>query len=582
MIRYYSFLFILFSVVAGGRPCHAQSTFIPLNDDYHHLIDRLEIKRGKFSEGLHYGVKPFERRAVVQLTDTILKYGGVGLTEVDRATIRYLRDDSWEWTSDTVRTYYNTSPSRLGALPYQKKRERTFWEHPSDLYSLHNDEVDLHVNFATDNIYGAETNTNSALWFTGRGVEIRGMLNQKLGFYTFVADNQGTFPEYVRNYFSQYEKDYTNIFTFPGEGLAKPLRRTGVDFMSARGYITFRPLKSVNLQFGHDRNFIGSGYRSMILSDAHPPYLFLRLDTQLGRFRYTNLWTSMINSQGTSNRDFLRARKYTAMHHLSINLSDRFNVGVFEAEVFSRGDSTGGGGYDLNYLNPIIFYRFVESYIGSEDNALLGFDFRWLLAQRGSLYGQFMMDEFLTRAFFNNQGSWTKKYGLQLGGKYVDAFGIPNVDLQLEYNLVRPYTYSHRDGARNYAHFRQPLAHPLGANFVEVLGILRYKVSPRLTTYFTVMWSDKGLDSFGRNWGGNILLDYDTRFRNLGNYITQGKTTVTKSADLRLSYMLAHNLFIEGRYLGRRVESPLYTLVNSTALGTLAVRYNIPYRQQTF
>ncbi|GAB3179996.1 hypothetical protein [Telluribacter humicola] len=559
----------------------AQSTFIPLNDDYHHLIDRLEIKRGKLSEGFHYGVKPFERRAVVQLTDSILKYGGVGLTEIDRATIRYLRDDSWEWTSDTIRTYYNSNPARLGSLPYSKKGEQKLWRHPADLYSVHNEDFDLHVNFATNNIYGVENNTNSALWFTGRGVEIRGMINQKLGFYTYIADNQGTFPEYVRNYFSQYIDDYTNTYTFPGEGLAKPLRRTGVDFMSGRGYITFRPIKNISLQFGHDRNFIGSGYRSMLLSDNSPPYLFLRLDTQIGRFRYTNLWSSMINSQGAFRGDLLRARKYSAMHHLSINLTDRFNLGIFEAEVFSRGDSTGNGGFDLNYLNPIIFYRFVESYIGSEDNALLGFDFRWLLAQRVSLYGQFMLDEFLTKYFFTNQGSWTKKYGLQLGGKYVDAFGVPNLDLQAEYNIARPFMYSHRDGGRNYAHFSQPLAHPLGANFVEVLGIVRYKASPRLTGYFTAMWSDKGLDSFGRNWGGNILLDYETRFRSFGNYITQGRSAITTLGDLRVSYMLAHNLFLEGRYLGRRTNYRREP-DHKTSMATMALRYNIPYRQQIF
>ncbi len=578
--RYSTFLFILCALLGGVPSSQAQSTFIPLNDDYHHLIDRLEIKRGKLSEGLHYGVKPFERRAVVQLTDTILKYGGVGLTEIDRAAIRYLRDDSWEWTSDTITAYYN-NPGRLGSLPYRKRRDRTFWNHPADLYSLHNEDFDLHVNFATDNFYGAENNTNSALWFTGRGVEIRGMINEKLGFYTFISDNQGTFPEYVRNYFSQYTEDYTNTYTFPGEGMAKPLRRTGVDFMSGRGYITFRPIKNISLQFGHDRNFIGNGYRSLLLSDISAPYLFLRIDTQLGPFRYTNLWSSMINSQGAFRGDLLRARKYTAMHHLSINLTDRFNIGVFEAEVFSRGDSTGNGGYDLNYLNPIIFYRFVESYVGSEDNALLGFDFRWLLAQRFSVYGQFLLDEFLTRYFFTNQGSWTKKYALQLGGKYVDAFGVPNLDLQAEYNIARPFMYSHRDGGRNYAHFGQPLAHPLGANFVEVLGIVRYKVSPRLTGYFTAMWSDKGLDTFGRNWGGNIMLDYETRTRSFGNYITQGKSAITTLGDLRLSYMLAHNLFVEGRYLGRRT-SYRRDPDHKTSMATIGLRYNIANRQHTF
>lgn len=552
-----------------------QSTFIPLNDDYYHLIDRLEIKRGKFSEGFHSNMKPYERRAVVALTDSIAKERNVGLTYVDRATIEYLRQDSREWiTAPTLTTDSTTrSLARMGSITAPPRhKQRTFFDHPADLYSLHTDDVDLHVNFATNNYVGSENNTNQALWFTGRGVEIRGMINKKLGFYTFVSDNQGIFPRYVRNYVSQYN--------MPGEGLAKSMGGKGLDFLSARGYITFRPLKSINVQFGHDRNFVGSGYRSMILSDNSSPYLFLRIDTHLGKFQYTNLWTSMINYQNFRGNDLLRAKKFTAMHHLSVNLSERFNIGIFEAEVFSR-DSTGGG-YDLNYLNPIIFYRFVESYLGSEDNAFLGANFRWLVARRASIYGQFMMDEFLTKYYFSNRGSWTKKYGGQLGFKYVDAFGVANLDLQGEYNVARPYTYTHRDGGRNYTHFRQPLAHPLGANFREFLGIIRYKISPRLTAYGTLMWTKQGVDYDGKNWGGNLLLDYETRVKDFGNSIAQGVSLYTRFADLRVSYMLFHNLFLDARLLSRREETPRYKIQQKTRLSTIALRYNLPYRQQTF
>lgn len=515
-------------------------------------------------------MKPYERRAVVELTDSIRKEFRLDLTAVDRATIDYLRNDSWEWIKpDTLST---NNLIRTGAQP-SNRADRTFFKNPMDLYHIQTEDVDLHVNFATNNYLGRENNTETGLWFTGRGVEIRGMINKKLGFYTYVSDNQGTFPEYVR--------DYAERYNMPAEGFVKTLRRTGVDFLSARGYIAFRPIKSINIQFGHDRNFVGSGYRSMILSDNSSPNLFLRIDTRLGKFQYTNLWSSMINYRNFPGRDALRSKKYSAMHHLSVNLTDRLNVGVFEAVMFSR-DSTGIKGYDINYLSPIIFYRFVESYLGSEDNALLGFNFRWLVARRASVYGQFMLDEFLTKFYFSKSGSWTRKYATQLGVKYVDAFGIANLDLQGEYNMAQPFTYTHRDGGRNYTHFRQPLAHPYGANFSETLFILRYKITPRFTVYGTTMWARQGIDENGLNYGGNLLLDYDTRARDFGNFLGQGVPLYTRSADLRLSYMLVHNLFIEGRFLTRREESPRYTRRHSTGLTTFALRYNMPYRQQTF
>jgi hypothetical protein len=588
--RFDKFLLYVCFILISSSYVQAQSAFVPLNDDYYHLIDRLEIKRGKFSEGFHSNVKPFERKAIVALTDSILKEGNVSLTDRDWQTIDYLREDSWEWTNGFAATD-SAKYSRISRLDPKNKfglfkgrkgnGQRKFWEHPADFYSYHDKDFDLHLNFTTNNFIGKDNNISSPLWLTGRGIEIRGMINEKLGFYTFVADNQGVFPQYVT--------DYADKYNFPGEGLAKKIQNDkGVDFLSARGYITFRPLKSVNIKFGHDVNVFGSGYRSLLLSDNSSPYLFLRIDTQLGRFKYTNLWTSMVNDQFGASKGLLRAKKFAAIHHLSINLTDRINIGVFEAEVFSR-DSTSGG-YDLNYLNPIIFYRYVESYIGSQDNALLGFDFKWLVGKKGSIYSQFVLDEFLTKHMFNGDGSWTNKYSFQLGGKYVDAFGVPNLDLQLETNIVRPFTYAHKDGGRNYVHYNQSLAHPLGANFKEYLGILRYHVTPRLSFYGTQTWSKQGLDPVGAwtNYGSNILLDYDTRTAanptdmDYGHKIGQGIVAKTSMTDLRLTYSLAHNLFLDARYLHRNTKSVDVKVAQKTDVFSFAIRYNMAYRNQTF
>lgn len=576
--RFIAFLKFFITILIPVSSTQAQSSFIPLNDDYYHLIDRLEIKRGKFSEGFHSTVKPFERKAVVDLTDSILVQGDVLLTSRDKETIDYIREDSWEWTKNGIAIdslHYNKL-ARLGWLKsLQIGKKGKFWEHPADLYSIHNKDFDLHFNFVTNNFLGKDNNTNSALWFTGRGVEIRGMINEKLGFYTYVSDNQGMFPKYVREFLP------SDAFTFPGEGLAKTsVRNKTIDFLTARGYITFRPLKSINLKFGNDHNVFGNGYRSLVLSDNSSPYLFLRLDTQLGRFRYTNLWTSMLDKDV---KDELRGKKFAAIHHLSVNITDKINLGVFEAEVFNR-DSVGGG-YDLNYLNPIIFYRYVESYIGSRDNALLGFDFRWLVGKKGSVYSQFVLDEFLTKYLFNGSKSWTNKYSFQLGGKYVDAFGVPNLDLQVEHNLVRPYTYSHKDGGRNYAHYGQSLAHPLGSNFREYLGIIRYKATSRLSLYGTLMYAKQGKDpNASLNYGGDILKSYETRVgtESFRHRIGQGVLTETSYTDFRLTYSLAHNLFLDARYLKRFVNSVSSQFTSKTNVFSIAIRYNVAYRQQTF
>ena len=210
----------------------------------------------------------------------------------------------------------------------------------------------------------------------------------------------------------------------------------------------------------------------MLLSDNSPPYLFLKLSTRLGnRIQYTNLFTSLQNTQAPLPQgDKLIPPKFAAMHHLSINLTDHINLGLFEAEVFSRDR------LDLSYLNPVIFYRYVESSLGSSDNAFIGIDLKGNFLSHFLVYTQVMLDEFRLRPLLAGKGDWTNKFAFQLGGKYIDAFTVPNLDIQAEFNLARPYTYSHEAsatvsaGQTNYAHFSQPLAHPLGGNFMEGLG----------------------------------------------------------------------------------------------------------------
>src|SRR5690606_3932158 len=119
----------------------------------------------------------------------------------------------------------------------------------------------------------------------------------------------------------------------------------------------------------------------------------------------------------------------------SIDLGKKLNVALFESAMASH--------FDWNYLNPVIFYRWVEHQLGTPDKVMLGTDFKWAVFPSMQLYGQFALDEFVFREFFEIDGkkSSRNKHGLQLGYKYINFLDISNLDLQLEYNQVRPYTY---------------------------------------------------------------------------------------------------------------------------------------------
>jgi hypothetical protein len=592
----------LFGLLLLSLPTLAQSPFVPLNADYYHLIDRYEIRQGHWAEGFHSTTKPYNRQSVVQLTDSLLAHPAPDFSDTDYFNLNYLRDDSWEWVKDPVndstRQNLFTRHLQAPAAPGDSRKPLfgVFYKKKSDFYNLQSPDFDLHVspvvNFGIgiDNTTGLPDNTsalNQQTFINTRGLEIRGSIAKKIGFYSYFADNQAIYPYYINDQSRLYLRSGQTAGYAPGESFSKPFGAggRGTDFLTARGYFTFNIAKIINLQFGHDRNFIGNGFRSLLLSDNAAPYLFLKLTTRLGKnIQYTNLFTELQNTQAlVANVNMLNPNKYAAMHHLSINISPKFNLGVFEAELFSRDR------LELNYLNPIIFYRFVESYRGSTDNAMIGLDFKANLATHFLFYTQFLLDEFVLKDILSGNGSYTNKFAFQLGGKYIDVLNVPNLDLQVEMNLARPYTYSHKAtpdlgitaSQANYVHYSQPMAHPLGANFMEGIGIVRYQ-NKRLsgTGTFSVMMY--GTDPPGRNYGGNILLDYETNFRDYGNFIGQGRKTIATYADLRASYMIKHNVFLEGRLLYRFQDSQYRPDSYTDRTASIALRWNVPYRSLVF
>ncbi|MDQ3535439.1 MAG: hypothetical protein M3421_07405 [Bacteroidota bacterium] len=543
----------------------SQSTNAPLNRDYYHLIDRYEIKSSELSGTFHSSVKPYTRRAIANFADSV-RTMDIRLSGRDRFNLEYLSNDNWEWsTSDT----YLSRRSFLGM--YKAK---------SDLFHVDTEEFDLHVNPVLYLSMGAENEVEGRPFINTRGAEIRGMINRKVGFYTFVGENQALFPEYVNDrIFGQYR-------AVPGEGFWKKYGDgRAVDFFTARGYISVNATKAINVQFGHDRFNIGNGYRSMILSDFAHNYLFMKLNTKVWKLNYTNIFAEMYGDAYGSVGGSLASRfpkKYMAFHHLSLNIGKSFNIGLFESIMFGSDPATGSSGFEFTYLNPIIFYRAIEQQGGSQDNAILGADFKWNLLNRFSLYGQWVLDEFKMDHIRAKDGWWANKYAGQLGLKYIDVLGLQNLDIQLEYNFARPFTYSHDSPYSNYAHYLQPLAHPLGANFTEKIFLVRYQPLNRLHLTGKVINANFGEDPAGQTMGGDILKSYRTRTKDFGNEIGQGINTTTMFYNFTASYMLRHNLFIDLKQIYRTKDQEDFITTEKTIFTSIALRLNIQRREQEF
>lgn len=387
--------------------------------------------------------------------------------------------------------------------------------------------IDPLVNFEIGRETSAERNT----WLNTRGFRADGTIGHNFSFHTAFYENQAVFPRWIDSITRQ-----TSVV--PGQGFIKDFKNKGFDFAFAEGHIVYAPSKYFNFRFGHGKNFIGDGYRSLILSDAAFNYPYLMINTKVWKLQYTNLYTQFQElSKPVGGAWSPWNKKYSTMHHLSWNVTDWFNVGLFEAIVWQASDSSGKRGFDVNYLNPLIFYRPVEFSLGSPDNALLGGSVRFTIRKKYMLFAQLMLDEFKLEHVRKGDGWWANKHGFQIGGKAFDLFGIPNLYAQAEYNHVRPYTYSHNVSLQNYGHYSQPLAHPAGANFREGVFIVSYRYQRWMVDYKAIMRT-YGADTAGLNFGSDIYKSYNTYVNEFGNTIGQGLKTRLMQHDLRASWLV--------------------------------------------
>ena len=223
-----------------------------------------------------------------------------------------------------------------------------------------------------------------------------------------------------------------------------------------------------------------------------------------------------------------------------------------------------------------ILYRSIEQQIGSPDNVLLGIDAKWNFLNQFSLYGQLILDEFkFDELITNRRGWWANKFGIQAGLKYIDAFGIDHLDLQIETNIVRPYTYAHRDSTTSYTHFNQALAHPLGANFKEFLFNVRYVPIKNLYINARLSVFEQGEDNDGSNWGSDLLQSQNTREQDFGNEIGQGFNSNTVLGRLNVSYQVFHNMFVDLDYVYRNKDNDLDVLRQETNYIGGGIRVNL-------
>ncbi|MCB9033394.1 MAG: hypothetical protein H6553_06120 [Chitinophagales bacterium] len=555
-------LLVCFSFAQGG-------TYVPLGSQTYHYLDRLEIKSG-LVDGFHTASKPYDRAMVMNFVGRI-DTGDIeiDLTKLDEKNLLYLYKDNFEFDYDEK--IDRRDRAVLGFM----------YKHPAHFMSVETPHFKAAVNPAVYVRGGQDFAEKDFKFFNSKGFEARGQIDKWVGFYALFLSEQGRFPNYVNQYVKQHK-------VVPHAGYWKEYGNGGFDYFLAKGYVTFSPSKHINFQFGYDNNFIGDGIRSMFLSDFSNNYMFFKINTNVWKINYQNIFAELTKYYG-HGADGLLDKKYVAMHHLSFNITKWLNLGVFESVVFSRANH-----FELQYLNPLIFYRSIEQALGSPDNAFIGFDFKMNFAKHLQFYGQLLLDELNFSKEFSVPGKskfyglthpnkwWANKFSAQFGLKYIDMFGVDHLDFQFEANVSRPYTYSHTDTITSYTHYNQPLAHPLGANFTELIAEIKYQPLQQLFISSRFIYNKYGENTSTENWGADPLQPYGNFVNEFGNYIGQGVQAKQFYVDVLATYEPWHNIFVDLNYIYRKKNSQNDALDMKTHFVNLGLRWSIPYRRYEF
>lgn len=563
-------IIIILLILISYYPTFGQSAFLDKNADDFSQLERFEILRGKLSDYMHIESGAVSRKDAVKFLEEYLDFlkeeelEESNSKDIEQIKAILAKNSNWANNEDEGDSDYN-----LFDVFYKKRAELFSVDHP-DFF------------IAANPIFNYQQmveigNEKQNLFQNRKGVEIRATIKDRIGIYSAFTDNQERGPLY-------HQRLVANNEAIPG-GVTyykdfKPTKAGNAnDYILASGYVDAEVVpNTLNVSFGHSRFKLGDGYRSLMLSDFGSNYLFLRFNTRFWKINFQNLFMEL-TPQYNRGADQLLPKKYAAMHHLSLNVNSWLNIGLYESIIFSRENH-----FEFQYLNPVILYRAVEQGLGSPDNALLGLNFKANPNVGALFYGQFVLDEFKFSELIAGDGWWANKYAIQGGIKFADPFGVNNLLVQTELNIVRPFMYSYNNGISEYSHYNQPLAHPFGSNFTELLLNVNYKPHKKVLLNLTSFYIRQGRDSSATtSYGGDIFKPSNRRFSTYGNKMFNGFVSNVFYTNLNLSYEVRPNIYLDfGGGLRTEDAENSYNPTDNSAFAYGGLRWNAARRNYNY
>lgn len=325
------------------------------------------------------------------------------------------------------------------------------------------------------------------LYTNTRGYTFNGTIGEHFFFNTSFYETQSVFPDYldslVLNRGDFNDPADPERGSIPGYGRWKPFNTGSAsydyDYTLATGAIGYAFSEHSFVQFGHEKQFVGYGYRSLLLSDASAPYPFLRAQVSFwkNRITYTTTWAVLqsldrVSDKNYANKEALFRRLGGKFNYLHFQPLHWLGIGLFDGTTWTWRRNSNP---NLEYYMP---YGWLYTGTGVR-NHLIGLNYFVSPLSFLTLYGQ---------------QAWNT-----VGGGYASQFGAKvnigtNLQFLVEWNNVTSGLYfTNRDTADNYVqinelfqpgtavldyyqHNDQMLGHPMGVPLDEFLFRVNYRI----------------------------------------------------------------------------------------------------------
>lgn len=559
--KFVLFVLILTDLFFPGK-VFPQAENIPLNNEVYEFLKEQSVKGNLPS--LH-DANPNKTRFEIERWLRDVDIVKDKLSETDKHRLEKFKNEFYPENLKTEKSYELFDFNR----PFVGVFTDFYSDKSKNVYTYRDEYANIYmegVGYFTYSGEIGEKQNRQALLYDG-GFRFMGTVFNHLGYNVSVIKGgaNGYHP-------LQIKTDPRLTYSFKYNENLEPLKN--YDF--TQGYLQYvsepAPGSVLAVQLGRETTKYGYGYgNSLILTGEQPDLDFFKFRMNYGYFSMTSMHASTVG--GFSVDRSKNYTKYLALHRLQLSFPNLFDIGVGEATIYSRQ-------LDMAYLTPLSFFKFLELSLQDRDNNLFWADFQTHFIPGFEIQGTFLMDEDIL-SNLGDLNRYSNKIALQGGFWWTSPLGIPDLNLVMEYTMIRPYVYSHLDSVNTYSAYGFPLGHRIGPNSDELMTRLFYYAnsSVKLTLEHRLVRSgENSYDASGRlltNYGGNLFEPIRLPGDPERVYFLDGNKRRVNKWKVDLRYEFSRNNYLNWVY--DLTDEVRITEKKSGSYGFSYIRYTIEY-----